>query len=75
MLDKYEIQGKTTLYGRRPQNMKNRLSQQPLVGTYLNLKLKLIALNQRVEKCQMKMASNGRRPYMKDDLKIESNHG
>ena len=30
----------------------------------------LIGLNQRLQRCQMKMTSNGRRPKMEDDLKI-----
>ena len=52
------------------QIFKNQFSQQPLVGSYSNLKLKLIGLSQRVQRCQMKMTSNGRRPKMEDDLKI-----
>ena len=35
-------QMKTTSSGRRPQNMESGISQQPLVGSYSNLKLKLI---------------------------------
>ncbi len=50
--------------------MKSRISQQPLVRSYSNLKLKLTGLNQRIKRCQMKMTSNGRRPKMEDDLKI-----
>jgi hypothetical protein len=44
-------------------------SQQPLVGSYSNLKLKLLGLNQSVQRFQMKMTSNGRRPPTEDDLK------
>ena len=40
------------------------------MGSYSNLKLKLLGLNQRVHKCQMKMTSNVRRPKMEDDLTI-----
>ena len=50
--------------------MKSRICQQPLVGSYSNLKLKLIWLYQRVHKCQMKMTSNGSWPKMEDDFKI-----
>ena len=48
----------------------NQFSQQPLVGSYSNLKLKLIGPNQRIKSCQMKMTFNGRRPKMEDDLKM-----
>ena len=61
---------KTTSNGRQPQKLKSQISQLPLVGSYSNLKLKLMGLNQRVQKCQMKMTSNGRRSKMEDDLKI-----
>ena len=50
--------------------MKGRISQQPMVGSYSNWKLKIMGLNQRVQKYQMKMTSNERRPKMEDDLKI-----
>ena len=36
--------------GRRPQNIKCRISQQPLVGSYPNFKLKLRGPNQSVQK-------------------------
>ena len=45
-------------------------SQQPLVRSSSNLKLKHIGLNQRIQRCQMKITSNGRWPKMEDDLKI-----
>ena len=32
---------KTTSNGRRPQNIKSGISQQPLIGSYSNFKLKL----------------------------------
>ena len=35
--------------GRRPQNIKCRISQQPLVGSYPNFKLKLRRPNQSVD--------------------------
>ena len=35
------LQMKTTSHGRRPQNIKSGISQQPLIGSYSNFKLKL----------------------------------
>jgi hypothetical protein len=35
------LQMKTTSYGRRPQNIKSGIYQQPLIGSYSHLKLKL----------------------------------
>ena len=55
---------------RWPQNMKSWILQQPLVGFYSDLKLMLIGLNQRVQRCQMKITSIGRQPNVEDDLKI-----
>ena len=57
----------TTENGRWPQNMKSRISQQPLVRSYSNMKLKLTGLNLKVKRCHMKMKSkkttlNGRWP-------------
>ena len=72
---------KTTSNGRRPQNVKSWISQQPLIGSSWNFKLKPRGPNQN-EKClqwrwplmegdvQWKMTSNGRQPPMEDDLKI-----
>jgi hypothetical protein len=73
------LQWKTTSSGRWPQNMKIRISQQPLVGSYSNLKLKLLGSNQSEQTYQMKTTSSGRRPLTEDDLiiwKVEyiSNH-
>ena len=65
-----DLQRKTTTNGRRPQNMKSGISQQPLVGPYSNLKLMLIGSNQSLQRYQIKMTSNGRRPLTEDDLKI-----
>jgi hypothetical protein len=65
---------KMTSNRRRPQNMKTGISQQPLVGSYSNLKLKLIGSNQSKQKYKMNMTSNGRRPPIEDDhtiLKVE----
>ena len=55
---------KTTKNGRRPQNMKRWISQQPLIGFSSNFKLKLRGPNQN-EKCLEQ-----RLPPMEDDLKI-----
>ena len=63
-------QMKMTSSGRQPQNMESGISQQPLVGSYSNLKLKLIGSNQSVQRYQMKMTFNVRRTPMEDDLKI-----
>jgi hypothetical protein len=63
-------QMKTTSDGRRPQNIKNEISQQPTVGSFPNFKLMLIGPNQSVQKSQIKTTSNGRRPQ---NIKIELN--
>ena len=55
---------KTTSDGRRPQHIKSWISQQPLIGSYSNLKLKLRGPNQN-RKCL-----KWRRPPMEDELKI-----
>ena len=54
-----------------PQNIKSGIFQQPLAGSYANLKLKIMGVNQRVQKCQMKMTSNGRRPKTEDNPKYD----
>ena len=59
-----------TSNGRWPQNMKSRIAQQPLVGSYLNLKLKLLGSNKSVKRYQMKTTSNWRQPPTEEDLKI-----
>jgi hypothetical protein len=50
--------------------MKNVISQQPLVGYYSNLKLKLMGSNQSVQRYEMKTTSNGRQSPTEDDLKV-----
>ena len=55
---------------RRPQKIKSRISQKPLVRSYSNLKLKLMSSNQSVQRYEMKMTYNGRRSQEEDDLKI-----
>ena len=55
-------QMKTTSNGRWSQNMRIRLSQPPMVGSYSNLKLKLMGINQCAQMYQMKTTSNGRQP-------------
>ena len=52
----------TTSNGRRPQNIKSRISQQPLIGFSSNFKLKLRGPNQN-QKCLKQ-----RRPPMEDNL-------
>jgi hypothetical protein len=49
--------------------MKSLISQQPLVGSYSNSKLMIIGSNQSVQRYQMKMNSNRKRPLTEDDLK------
>ena len=50
---------------RQPQNMKSGISHQPLVGSYSNLKLKLLGSNQTLQRYQMKTTSNRRQPQNK----------
>ena len=59
---------KTTSNGRRPQNIKSGISQQPLIGSYSNVKLRLRRPKQTGQILQMKMTSNGRRPQI---IKVE----
>jgi hypothetical protein len=47
--------------GRQPQNIKCKISQQPLVGSYPNFKLKLIGPNQSLQKFKIEDDINGRR--------------
>ena len=58
------LEMKTTSNGRRPQNIKSWISQQPLIGSSSNFKLKLRGPNKNI-KCL-----KWRRPPMEDDLKI-----
>ena len=55
---------KTTSNGRRPQNIKSWISQQPLIGSSLNFKLKLRGQNQNQKWLKWW------RPPMEDDLRI-----
>ena len=55
---------KTTTNGRQPQNIKSWISQQPLIWSSSNFKLKLREPNQN-HKCL-----KGRWPAMEEDLKI-----
>ena len=48
--------------GRLPQNIKSRISQEPLVGSYPNFKLKLRGPNQSLQKHYIVDNRNGRRP-------------
>ena len=55
------LKTKTTSNGRRPQNIKSLISQQPLVRFYSNFKLHLRGPNQN-QMLKAKTTSNGRRP-------------
>ena len=48
--------------GRRPQNIKSGISQQPLIGSYSNFKLRVRRSQQSVKILQMKTTSHKRRP-------------
>ena len=58
----------TTSNGRRPQNIKSWIPQQPLIGSSSNFKLKLRGPNQNKKMLQMKTTCNGRRLQ---DIEIE----
>jgi hypothetical protein len=47
---------KTASKGRKPQNIINGISQQPLIGSYSNFKLHILKI------LKMKTTYNGRRP-------------
>ena len=64
-----DLKWKETSNGKWPQNMRIRISQPRMVGSYSNLKLKLMGMNQSTQRHQMKMTSNGRWLQMEDDLK------
>ena len=49
-------------YGRRPQNIKTIIGQQPLVRSYPNFKLKIRGKNQSLQKLYIEDHPNGRRP-------------
>ena len=50
--------------------MKSKISLQPLVGSYSNVKLKLIGSKYSIKRYKMKTTYNRRRPKREDDLKI-----
>ena len=54
--------------GRRPQNIKNLITQQPTIGSSSNFELKLRVPNQNKKILEMKMNFNGRLPLMVEDL-------
>jgi hypothetical protein len=68
-----EVVLKNTSNGKLPQNIKNGISQQPLIRSYSHFKLKLRRPNQNGKLFEMKTTSNGRLPQI---LKVEylSNH-
>jgi hypothetical protein len=51
-------------------NIKSGISQQPLIGSSTNLKLKPRGPNQNKIWLERKTTSDGRRPPIEDDLKI-----
>ena len=53
---------KTILNGRQPQNIKIGITQQPLIGFYSNLKLKIRLPKIKLSNPWNETASNGRRP-------------
>jgi hypothetical protein len=55
---------KKTSTGRRPQNIKSGISQQPPVRSYSNLTLKLRLPNETLQMFHIKMTSNGRGPQI-----------
>ena len=57
-----ELQGKTTSKGRRPQNSKSRISQQPLIFIMLNFKHKLLCPNHILQLHKMKTTFKGWQP-------------
>jgi hypothetical protein len=67
----YKLQQKCKKCRRSPMTYKYeiRISQQPQVRSYSNLKLKLMGSNQSVQRYEMKM-SYGRQPPREDDLII-----
>ena len=58
------LETQTTTDGRQPQNIKSWISQQSLIGSSSNFKLKLRGRNQN------KKLLKQRQPPMEDDLKI-----
>ena len=63
-----DFQWKTLSIGRWPQIIKSGISQQPLIRSSSNFKLKLREPNKKM--LQMKTTSIRRQPQMEDDLKI-----
>jgi hypothetical protein len=54
------LQMKKTSYGRRPENIKSGISQQPLIGSNSNFKLKLRLPKKNLQILEMKTTFNGR---------------
>jgi hypothetical protein len=61
---------KMTFHGRQPQKIKSGISQQPLIGSSSNFKLKLKGRYQILKLHDMKTAFHGRQPSMENDLKL-----
>jgi hypothetical protein len=53
---------KMAFTGRQPQNIKTGISQQPLIGSSSNFKLKVLGPEQNGKLINTKMTSNGRQP-------------
>ena len=54
---------KTVSNGRRPQKIKSVISQQQLIGSYSNIKLKMRGQNKNLTVVVMKTPSHGRQPH------------
>ena len=52
-------------------NIKSKISQQLLVGSSPNFKLRLMWPKQTLQMCKMNITSNGRRPQMEDYLRYQ----
>jgi hypothetical protein len=58
------VEMKTTSKGRRPQNIKSRISQQPLMRSFFNFQLKPMGPSQNKRLLEMKMTSK----YLKRNI-------
>ena len=56
------VEMKITSNGKCPQHIKSGISQNPLIGSSSNLKLKIRGQNQNKKSLAMKTSSNGRQP-------------
>ena len=65
-----DLNWKTTLIGRQPQNIDRGISKQPQVGSCSNFELKLIRPVQSLQINKLKKTFHGRQPKLEDNLKI-----